>query len=93
MAKYCAKCGKALPDGEELCPDCHVPAQETDAALFTRMTAETEVWKEDDGGKKPKRVRPKATRSQKQKLLYGAAALLAVLAILSKKLGFFPRRR
>lgn len=93
MAKYCAKCGKALPDGEELCPDCHVPAQETDAALFTRMTAETEVWKEDDGGKKPKRVRPKATRSQKQKLLYGAAALLAVLVIAAAILFVQPGAR
>lgn len=92
MAKYCAKCGKALPDGEELCPDCHVPAQETDAALFTRMTAETEVWKEDDG-KKPKRVRPKATRSQKQKLLYGAGAVLAALIVAAAILFVQPGAR
>jgi len=44
MAKFCVKCGKALPDGIEICSECNVATQENEAALFTRMTSETEVW-------------------------------------------------
>ena len=74
MAKYCDKCGKALPEGVEICPDCNREAAETEAALFTRITAETEVWKDE----KVKPERPKRTRSQKEKI---GAALAAVLVL------------
>ena len=45
MAKYCVKCGKALPDGVEICPDCNAAAaqEEKEAALFTHMTSDAEV--------------------------------------------------
>ncbi len=76
MAKYCANCGKALPDGVELCPDCGGTATEDGAALFTRMTAETEGWKTAE--EKPKKERPKPTRSQKQLMAYIAAAVVVV---------------
>jgi len=79
MAKYCIKCGKALPEGVEICPDCHVAAGETDAAPFTRITAQTEVWKDaDKTGKKPKRRRVRRTRTQVQKRAMLICALLAV---------------
>lgn len=81
MAKYCAKCGKALPEGVEICPDCHATAQEDGAAPFTRMTAETEVWKTpEEKTRRPKRERPKRTRTQKQ-IMGIAAAAAAVLAL------------
>ena len=77
MAKYCDKCGKILPEGTEICPDCSRTAAETEAALFTRITADTEVWKDE----KVKPQRPKRTRSEKEKLGFGAAAVV-VLAFL-----------
>ena len=82
MAKYCAKCGKALPDGVDVCPDCHAVAQEDGAAPFTRITAETEVWK--SAGEKPKKERQKKTRTQKQiiGLSIAAAAVLALVIFL-----------
>jgi hypothetical protein len=63
MAKYCVTCGKTLPDGVEICPSCSTPATESDAALFTRITADTEVWKEpEDKRKKPRRRRSRTQR-------------------------------
>ena len=46
MAKYCVKCGKALPDGVEVCPECSAAAapEEKEAALFTHMTPDAAVW-------------------------------------------------
>ena len=83
MAKYCAKCGKALPDGVEICPDCHVAAQEDGAAPFTRMTAETEVWKPPEEQKrKPRAGKPLTQRTQRQKLALGIGAAAAVIAAL-----------
>ena len=78
MAKYCIKCGKALPEGVDVCPDCHVAAGETDAAPFTRITAQTEVWKDaDKAGAKTKKRKVRKTRSQVQKRTMLAFALLA----------------
>ena len=80
MAKYCANCGKALPDGVELCPDCGGAATEDGAALFTRMTAETEGWKTAE--EREKKERPKLTLSQKQLAAYiGAAVAVVALAV------------
>ena len=76
MARFCANCGKAIEDGVELCPDCGGPVTEDGAALFTRMTAETEVWQTPA----EKKERPKPTRSQKQLLGYIAAAIAVVVA-------------
>jgi len=79
MAKYCVKCGKALPEGVEICPDCHVAAGAQDAAPFTRITAQTEVWKDaDKSGKKQKRKKVRKTRSQQQKRVMAIVALVAV---------------
>ena len=79
MAKYCAHCGKTLADGIELCPACGGPATEDGAALFTRMTAQTEEWKTPE----EKKVRMPRTRSQKQLMAYIAAAVtVVVLAVL-----------
>ena len=83
MAKYCDKCGKALPEGVEICPDCNKEAAETEAALFTRITAETEVWKDE----KAKPERPKRTRSEKEKIGAVLAAVL-VLAFLVFSIAF-----
>lgn len=87
MAKYCIKCGKALPEGVEICPDCNVTAQPgNDAALFTMMTAETEVWK-DSGEEERKRERVKALRRNKRKIAIGSAA--AVLVLIGVFLGLY----
>lgn len=78
MAKYCSKCGKALPDGVEICSECNAKAEQADdAALFTRMTAETEVWKESTDQTK-KRRRVKMIRNNRQRLLLYAGAVLLV---------------
>ena len=76
MAKYCVKCGKVLPDGVEICPECNVAAEATEAALFTRITADTEVWKEPTEKKKKKKERVKRTRTQKEKIAYAAAGVV-----------------
>lgn len=80
MAKYCDQCGKALPDGVEVCPACNVPATQTDAALFTRLTSEPEVWKAP--GEKERKPRRARTRAQKERLGFGIAAVV-VLAFLA----------
>ena len=91
MAKYCAKCGKVLPDGVEICPDCHVAATEDGAALFTRMTAETEVWKTPAEAKK--KERPKRTQIQKQTLAYVIAAVAIVVVAVCLILYVQPANR
>ena len=80
MAKYCVKCGKTLPDGVEICPDCNAAAaQEREAALFTHMTPDAEVWKTAEPVKqKPKRVR-KALRNI---WIYVAGLLLVAAAVI-----------
>lgn len=80
MAKYCIKCGKALPEGVEKCPDCHAAAQPgNDAALFTMMTAETEVWK-DSGEEERKREMARRIRSNKKKIAIGSVSAVVVAA-------------
>ena len=91
MAKYCIKCGKALPEGTEICPVCNQAADAaSDAALFTRITAETEIWKETENGKKPKK---EITESGKQRLFTCAGsvalAILAALVIPEIAIGMF----
>ena len=79
MAKYCSKCGKSLPDGVDICPDCHAPeADGQDAAPFTRISAETEVWKDDSHKKR----RLNAPGVRERLALYGAAVLLLAAAVL-----------
>ena len=79
MAKYCSKCGRALPDGVEICPDCHASgAEKDDAALFTRMTAETEVWKDTSVPEKRERRRKKIYSMRERLMLYLAAVLLVI---------------
>ena len=73
MSKYCANCGRLLPEGVEACPDCHIGGGGNEAAPFTKITAATEVWKEE------KPVREKKTPGQLRPILYVAAALIAVV--------------
>ena len=72
MSKYCANCGRLLPEGVEVCPDCHIDGVENEAAPFTKITAATEVWKEE------KPVREKKKPSQIRPILYVIAAIVAV---------------
>ena len=74
MSKYCANCGRLLPEGVEVCPDCHIEGVENEAAPFTKITADTEVWKEE------KPVREKKTPSQIRPILYTLLAFAAVAA-------------
>ena len=84
MTKYCARCGKALPEGVEICPICGPDIREDDAALFTRMTTETEVWKNPEPVKQRKvRVRrPQGRRIGLLAAVIGVAAVAAVVLIL-----------
>ena len=85
MAKYCVKCGKALPEGVEICPDCHTSAaQEREAALFTHMTPDAEVWKSPE----PVKQKPRRSRSAIRNLwIYLAGALLIAAAVILIVLG------
>ena len=78
MAKYCVKCGKTLPDGVEVCPDCNAAAaQEREAALFTHMTSDAEVWKTAEP------VKPKRSRKLfRNAWIYLAGALLVAAAVI-----------
>lgn len=87
MAKYCSKCGKTLPDGVEICDSCHAKEDvRDDAALFTRMTAQTEIWKEPEqpGKRRKRKKRIKKIYSMKERLLlyFGAVVLVAVTAFI-----------
>jgi len=85
MAKYCIKCGKALPEGVEICPDCNVAAtQEREAALFTHMSPDAEVWKTTE----PVNQKPqKASKALRNLWLYLAGALLVAAAVILLLLG------
>ena len=80
MAKYCVKCGKALPDGVEICPECNAAAaQERDAALFTHMTSDAEVWKTAEPVKQRRR-KTRKPRSVRRTAGFYIAALILVAA-------------
>ena len=83
MAKYCVKCGKALPDGVEICPDCNAAAaqEEKEAALFTHMTSDAEVWKTAEPVKE-RRKGSKNRKAQRTAFFYAAAAVLVVAAVI-----------
>lgn len=81
MAKYCVKCGKALPEGVEVCPDCNAAAaQEKEAALFTHMTPDAEVWKTAEPVKQRKKNK-KSRAAKRTAFFYAAAAVLVVAAV------------
>ena len=80
MAKYCVKCGKALPDGVEICPECNAAAaQEKEAALFTHMTPDAEVWKTAEPVKQRQKAK-KPRSAQRNAFLYTLAGVLVVAA-------------
>ena len=81
MAKYCVKCGKALPDGVEVCPECSAAAapEEKEAALFTHMTPDAEVWKTAEPVKERRRAK-KSRSAQRTAFFYAAAAVLVIAA-------------
>ena len=92
MSKYCIKCGKPLPKGVEICPDCSDEHQETEAALFTRMTAEAEVWKSPEPVKQ-KKQRPSRSRGNRRAGFIGLAVLAVLLIAGCMVLLFRPSAR
>lgn len=87
MSKYCANCGRLLPDGADVCPDCHIEGVENEAALFTKITAETEAWKAE------KPVRAKKKPGQLRPILYVLAGLIAVAAAVVLIIALQPANR
>ncbi len=82
MAKYCVKCGKALPEGVEICPDCNAVGQnESDAALFTMLTSNAEIWRESGEDAERKRQRAQRIQKNKGKIIIAVVAAVLVLAI------------
>lgn len=79
MAKYCSKCGRALPEGVEKCPVCHAQEGESEAALFTQITAQTEVWKDPEQPEKERAKRGKKPGARVKLLIYAGAVLLVAL--------------
>ena len=80
MAKYCIKCGKALPEEVEICPDCNVVGQsEADAALFTKLTSSADAWRESE--EEERKILRRAENFHKNRKTIIIAALCAVLAI------------
>ncbi len=82
MAKYCVKCGKTLPDGVEVCPDCNITAEseEKEAALFTHMSPTAEVWKTAEPVKDRRKAK-KPRNARRTAFFYAAAAVLVVAAV------------
>lgn len=90
MAKYCDKCGKALPEGIEKCPDCSAQTQEGEsAALFTMMTAETEIWK-DSGAEERKNEKREQLKKNKKKILIAASSIVVAAVAIFLILFFRP---
>ena len=94
MAKYCVKCGKALPEGVEICPDCNAVGQnEADAALFTMLTSNAEIWRESSEDVERRRQRAQRRRENRGKIIIGCVAGVLVLAIAFTVLFFLPVSR
>ncbi len=90
MAKYCVKCGKALPEGVEICPDCNAVGQsEADAALFT-MLSNAEIWRESDEDEQKKRERARKRRQNRKKNTVIVLAVVLALVIAFLVLFFLP---
>lgn len=91
MAKYCVKCGKALPEGVEICPDCNAVGQnEADAALFTMLTSNAEIWRESSEEAERKQQRAASLRKNKKKIIIACFAAVLALAIAFTVLFFLP---
>lgn len=84
MAKYCIKCGKALPEGAEVCPDCNAIGQsEADAALFTKLTSSADAWREsEEEERKILRRAENFHRNRKTIIIAVVCAVLAVATVL-----------
>ena len=82
MAKYCSQCGRALPEGVEKCPVCHAQEEPgSEAALFTQISAQTEVWKDpSQPEKKRAKIRRKPGTREKLLIYTGAVLLVALTA-------------
>lgn len=80
MAKYCIKCGKALPEGVDICPDCNVVGQsESDAALFTKLTSSADAWRESE--EEERKILRRAENFHKNRKTIIIAIVCAVLVI------------
>ncbi len=94
MAKYCVKCGKALPEGVEICPDCNAVGQnEADAALFTMLTSNAEIWRESSEDIERQRQRAQRRQKNKGKIIIACVAAVLALAIAFTVLFFLPVSR
>ena len=94
MAKYCVKCGKALPEGVEICPDCNALGQnEADAALFTMLTSNAEIWRESNEEEEKKRRRAEKLRRNKNKIIAGCICGVLILAVAFMVLFYLPVSR
>lgn len=84
MAKYCIKCGKVLPEGADVCPDCNAIGQsESDAALFTKLTSSADAWREsEEEERKILRRAENFHKNRKTIIIAAACALLAIAIIL-----------
>ncbi|MBR5491429.1 MAG: NPCBM/NEW2 domain-containing protein [Oscillospiraceae bacterium] len=90
MAKYCVKCGKALPEGVEICPDCNALGQsEADAALFT-MLSNAEIWRESDAEEQKRRERAEKRRKNRKRNTIITVAIILAIAIAALVLFFMP---
>ena len=90
MAKYCVKCGNALPEGVEICPDCNALGQsEADAALFT-MLSNAEIWRESDAEEQKRRLRAEKRRKNRKRNTIITLAIVLVVVIAALVLFFMP---
>lgn len=83
MARYCEKCGKPIPDTAKVCPNCYdQPAQEDGAALFTRVSDETEVWRTSaPSSSKLRKITKYLASIKKQLIISSATVAVALLAV------------
>ena len=80
MAKYCIKCGKVLPEGADVCPECNAIGQsESDAALFTKLTSSADAWRESE--EEERKILRRAENFHKNRKTIIIAVACAVLAI------------
>ncbi|MCQ2406260.1 MAG: NPCBM/NEW2 domain-containing protein [Oscillospiraceae bacterium] len=80
MAKFCTKCGKALPKGSETCPECSAFLAREGAALFTQISHETESWK-DTSAEEKKEKRIKKIKNNKLYILICIAAVIFAVGV------------
>ena len=83
MAKYCIKCGKALPEGADVCPECNAIGQsEADAALFTKLTSSADAWRESEEEERKRLRRAENFQKNRKTIIIAAACAVVAIAII-----------